>query len=211
MFTTKNINMKPNLLLLLFVTMALSASAQTDSVADKKPERPSIAFINTMDGKKIKGWLYKTDAAALYLLHPRTRPLPPLTTNVADLNYPGYTIDALQINTMVLKKRKSGLRGMLIGIGTGIVIGAIAGFASGDDPVTPYTGGFSDIFAAMGNSFAMSAEEKAAAGGILGGLAGGLIGSITGALLKKKIMIGGQKAAYQDAREELNRRSMVKF
>jgi len=203
--------MKPNLLLLLFVNMVLSASAQTDTIAPDKPQRPSIAIINTTDGKKIKGWLYKTDTAALYLLHPKTRPLPPLNSNIANLNYPGYNIDALQINTMVLKKRRAGLRGMLIGIGTGIVVGAVVGFASGDDPVEPYTGQFSDIFVAVGNSFAMTAEEKAAAGGILGGLAGGLIGGITGALLKKKITIGGKKDAYQNARDELNRRSMVKF
>lgn len=203
--------MKPNLLFLLFITMALPAAAQTDTIVSDKPGRPSIAFINTMDGKKIKGWLYKTDTAALYVLHPKTKPLPPLNLNTANLNYPGYNVDALQISTIVLKKRRSGLRGMLIGMGAGMVVGAIVGFASGDDPVAPYTGEFSDIFVAVGNSFAMTAEEKAAGLGILGGVTGGLIGGITGALLKKKIMIGGKKDAYHNAVEELNRHSMVKF
>ena len=186
--------MKQNLLLLIFLSMVFSATAQTDTIAPAKTTRPSRATINTMDGKIIKGWLYSTDTAAVYLLHARTKTLQSLNYKSPDQNQPTYSIDALQINTIALKKKNAGLKGALIGLGAGAVIGAVIGFASGDDPVTPYTGEvFSDIFISVGNSFAMTAGEKAAALSVVGGLTGALIGGITGALLKKKFIIGGKK------------------
>ena len=123
-----------------------------------------------------------------------------------------YSIDAAQINTISLKKKNAGLKGALIGMGAGIVIGAIAGFASGDDPVTPYTGElFSDMIIGFSNSFTMTAGEKAVGMGAVGALTGALIGGITGALLKKKFIIGGNKDIYHDSQAELNKRAMVKF
>jgi hypothetical protein len=92
------------------------------------------------------------------------------------------------------------------------VIGAIAGFASGDDPVAPYTGDpFADVFVSVGNAFAMTAGEKAVTLGAVGGLSGALIGGITGALLRKQFVIGGKKDNYHNAQAELNKRAMVKF
>ena len=165
-----------------------------------------------MDGKKIKGWLYKTDTGNVYLLPARTKALQPLYYKVPDVNDASYNVEALQINTIVLKKRNEGLKGAWIGFGAGAVIGAIIGFESGDDPVSPLSGNpFNDIFVSLGNSFAMTAGQKAVFTGITGGAIGALIGGITGALLKKKFIIGGKKAIYQNSLEELNKRAIVKF
>jgi hypothetical protein len=204
--------MKQNLLQLIFLSMVFSATAQTDTIAPAKTKKPSMATINTMEGKRIKGWLYKTDTGNVYLLHTGKKALQPLNYKSPSQDQVIFNIDALQINTIALKKKNAGLKGTLIGLGAGIVVGVIAGFASGDDPVTPYTGeAFSDIFISVGNSFAMTAGEKAAALSVFGGLTGAAIGAITGALLKKKFIIGGKKDAYRNSQAELNKRAMVNF
>ena len=202
-----------SIILPFLLTITFSASSQIETTTDTtKTKVPSRAIINTMDGKKIKGWLYKTDTGNVYLLPARTKALQPLYYKVPDVNDASYNVEALQINTIVLKKRNEGLKGAWIGFGAGAVIGAIIGFASGDDPVSPLSGNpFNDIFVSLGNSFAMTAGQKAVFTGITGGAIGALIGGITGALLKKKFIIGGKKAIYQNSLEELNKRAIVKF
>ncbi len=189
--------MKQNLLQLIFLSMVFSATAQTDTAALAKTTRPSRATVNTMDGKIIKGWLYKTDTGSVYLLHAKTKVLQPLNYNTADRNQPTYNIDAFQINTIALKEKRAGLKGALIGLGAGAVVGAIIGFASGDDPPEQF--------------LAFTAGEKAFGLGLLGGSTGALIGGIAGALSKKVFIIGGKNDAYRNAQEELNNRSMIKF
>jgi len=204
--------MKQNLLLALILTTAYTATAQTDTIKPAKSTKPGIATINTLDGKTIKGWLYTMDHNNVYLL-PDGNKTKQFNDNSALRQANGsYSIDAAQINTISLKKKNAGLKGALIGMGAGIVIGAIAGFASGDDPVTPYTGEvFSDMIIGFSNSFTMTAGEKAVGMGAVGALTGALIGGITGALLKKKFIIGGNKDIYHDSQAELNKRAMIKF
>lgn len=202
-----------SIVLPFLLAITFSASSQIETTTDTtKTKVPSRAIINTMNGGKIKGWLYKIDTGNVYLLPARTKALQPLNYKVPDVNDASYNVEALQINTIVLKKRNEGLKGAWIGFGAGAVIGAIIGFSSGDDPVSPLSGNaFNDIFVSIRNSFAMSAGEKAAVIGITGGAIGALIGGITGALLKKKFIIGGKKTIYQNSFEELNKRAMVKF
>ena len=203
--------MKQNLLLAFIFTAVASASAQTDSIEPVKATTPRHATITTTDGGKIKGWLYKLDDDKIYLL-PDGKTAKQASNNAAAKDNSHYSIDALQINTISLKKKNAGLKGALIGFGIGAAIGAIAGFASGDDPVAPYTGDpFGDMFVAMGNAFTMTAGEKAVGLGVVGGLTGALIGGITGALLKKQFIIGGKKDNYHNSQAELNKRAMVKF
>ena len=189
--------MTQKLLPLIFLSMVFSATAQTDTIAPAKPKRPSIATISTMDGKRIKGWLYNTDSAAVYLQHARPKALPPPNYKAPNQNQPTYSIDALQINTIALKKKNAGLEGVLIGLVAGAAVGAIIGFASGDDPPEEW--------------FALTAGEKAFGLGLLGGSTGALIGAIAGALSKKVFIIGGKNDAYRNAQAELNNRAMIKF
>jgi hypothetical protein len=204
--------MKQNLLLLIFLSIVFSAASQADSIGSVKTKAPSIAIINTMDGKKIKGWLYKIDTGNVYLLPASVRTLQPLNYKSPNLNDASYRVEALQINTIALKKKNAGLKGALIGLAAGAAIGAAIGFASGDDPVAQYSGNaLGDMFVSLGNAFAMTAGEKAAGLALVGGLTGALIGGITGALLKKKFIIGGKKDVYRNTQEELVKRAMVKF
>jgi hypothetical protein len=212
LLTFKLLIMKEHLLPLIFLSMVFSASAQTDTVEPAKLKKPSIATISTMDGKKIKGWFYKTDSDNIFLLSTKIKAQKPLNNKSPALENGSNKIDVIQINTIVLKKKNAGLKGALIGLAAGVVVGAIIGFASGDDPVKPYTGdAYSDVFIDLGNAFALTATEKAAGLSVVGGMTGALIGGITGALLKKKFIIGGKKDNYKNAQAELNKMAMVKF
>jgi hypothetical protein len=189
--------MKQNLLLLAFLTMVLSAIAQPDTITPAKQPKPSVAIINTMEGKKIKGWLYKTDTGNVYLLPAGKKALQSLNYKLPGQDQVMYNIDALQINTIALKKKNAALKGTLIGLGAGIVVGAIAGFASGDDPQEEW--------------FALTAGEKAFGLGIIGGFTGALIGVIAGVLSKTVFIIGGKRDTYRNAQAALNKRALVKF
>lgn len=204
--------MKKLFIICTVLTIQLSAVAQTDTAAPAQKKAPSRAIINTMDGRKVKGWLYKIDTSNVYLLPAKTKNLQPLYYKAPDVNDASYNLEAMQINTIVLKKRNHALKGALIGFGAGAVIGATIGFASGDDAISPLSRNpANDFFVSLENSFAMTAGEKAAAIGISGGVIGALIGGITGALMKKTFIIGGNKNNYSNSQEELNKRAMVKF
>jgi len=190
--------MKQNLLLAVLLAAVLSAAAQKDSIATNNSTSPRLATISTMDGAKFKGWFYKIDDNKIYLL-PAGQSAKQAMSNPGITNDNGhYNIDALQINTISLKKKNAGLRGALIGFGVGAAAGVIAGFASGDDDPT-------------NDWFALTAGEKAVVFGALGGVTGALIGGIAGALAKKFFVIGGKKDLYRNERAELNKLAMVKF
>src|SRR5204863_9953675 len=104
----------------------------------------------------------------------------------------------------------SGVKGELIELGNDVVSGVIMGYAYGDDSVAPYKGTFADVFIALGNSFAMTAEEKAVADGIALGLTGAITGFVIGKLAKKKFIIGGKKEVYRDLQGDLMKRLIIK-
>ena len=204
--------MKNYLLIATTLFFTLHSFSQTDSVVSKKKFVPSMATIKTLDGKKAKGWFYKMNDENIYLL--------PLTKNKKyfrssdflspDVNADSYNIQVSQISTIALQKKNAGWKGALLGLGAGVITGAIIGFADGDDPVYQYQGDFGDIFRGISNAFAMTAGEKALANGIGLGLTGALTGFIMGKLLKKKFIIGGQKDTYRDLQGELMKRLIIK-
>src|SRR5436189_4708972 len=199
------------LLLIAFSAMAISAFGQTDSASNTKKIVPYHAIIHTMDGGKTKGWLYKIDDNNIYLLPASSRKkLSAAELKSKDLNISALNFDISQINTISTQKKNSGLKGALIGLGTGVLTGVIMGYASGDDPVAPYTGTFADVFIALGNSFAMTAEEKSVADGIALGLTGAITGFVIGKLAKKKFIIGGKKEVYRDLQGDLMKRLIIK-
>jgi hypothetical protein len=206
---TKKTIMK-NLLLLTFSVLTIPVFGQTDTAAKAKKLVPHLAIIRTMDGSKTKGWLYKMDDNNIYLLPANRKKLSLSEFKSPDLNKSAMNFNISQINTISTQKKSAGLKGALIGLGAGTLIGVISGFASGDDPVTPYTGTFADPFIAIGNAFAMTAEEKAVANGIGLGLTGAITGFVIGKLAKKKFIIGGKKESYRDLQGELMKRLILK-
>jgi len=193
--------------LLSFITFffAFSIFSQTDSTAPAKKTVPSIATIKTLDGKKVKGWFYKMNDENIYLL-PVSRNKKYFRSSeflAPDLNAGNYNIQVSQINTIALQKKNAGLKGALLGLGAGVITGAIIGFAEGDDPITPYTGTWGDLFIGLGNAFAMTAGEKAVMYGAMVGIMGSLTGFIISKVARKKFIIGGQKNTYRDLQGDL--------
>jgi uncharacterized membrane protein len=77
------------------------------------------------------------------------------------------------------------LEGLLIGG----VIGALIGFAGGDDSKETF--------------FAMTAGEKALGAGLLGGTAGAITGLIIGLAAHKTFIIRGKKENYERMRKKM--------
>jgi len=191
---------------LLFYTTVF---AQGDSLNTSKKKKVYLAIIKKMDGDKIKGWFYKMDDSTVYLLPAKKKHLAIYKADPS-LNKNSYSVSISAINSISFQKKNAALHGALIGLGIGAVTGATAGLISGDDPVAGYTGDpFADIFIALGNSFAMTAGEKALAYGA--GLAGvgALTGFIVGKIAKKKFIIGGNIQVYHDLQAEFSKRVII--
>ena len=190
-----------------------SVFSQTDSTSSVKKSVPSIATIKTLDGKKVKGWFYKMNDENIYLLPVKRNKKYFRSSEFlsVDISEGGFNVQVSQINTIALQKKNAGLKGTLIGLGTGAIIGALTGFISGDDPIQEC--GPNDFFcigAAINNALAMTAGEKAFVGAIGLGLTGALTGFILGKVAKKKFIIGGKKDTYRDIQGELMKRLIIK-
>lgn len=207
----KPTSMKKVIALLPVILLAIQTMVQTDSVATAPetpvPKGPYKATIKTIDGKTQQGWLYQVNDSQVVLL----KNVRDLRNKYDELLQPtgSYILPADQIHTISLKRKNAGLKGMLIGFGAGALSGIVSGFISGDDPVTPYTGTFADAFIGIGNAFAMSAGEKAVAGGLIFGTGGGIVGLIISSVAKKKFTIGGKKEKIRDLHAELVQKNII--
>lgn len=181
----------------IFLTAACSvlivlSKAQTDSTAEKS-QKVFVASVTTMEGKIIKAPLSAVNDTQL-VLKTKKRQL---------------VVPAENLKSFTLKRKNSALKGALIGFGIGAAAGVIIGLASGDDPVMSYPDPYNDPFligsmaVAMNNAFAMTAGEKAIAGGLGLGATGAIVGTIIGAVAKKKFTIGGKKEKFHDLQGEI--------
>jgi hypothetical protein len=183
-----------------FMAHALMA-ALTLQAQDQIPVQPTEykafnASIQTLDDRAIYGSLYAVSDSQLVL-----------KGSSGQL----FSIASENLKTLSIKRKNSVLRGALIGFGIGVLSGAVIGFASGDDPIVqPGPDDFWGIGAAVSNSFAMTAGEKAIAGGIVMGVSGAIIGTVVGALVKKRFIIGGRKEKYRDLQADLMHRLVRK-
>ena len=114
------------------------------------------------------------------------------------------------INSIALQRKNAGAKGALYGFLARAVIGAIVGFAEGDDKVLKQTNDpFNNIFVEINNAFAQTASEKALYYGLgIGGI-GALSGFIIGKIVKKKFIIGGKKENLKNYQSEIRQRLML--
>jgi len=201
--------MKKWLTVLFFPFLSVISIAQNGSTTPGKKQQPNIAYINSMDGEKVKGWFFKMDDEHIYLLPASRKTFSWTEFKKPDLNNKSFQMDVSAVNTIKLQKKNASIKGALLGLGIGAVTGALIGFVSGDDPVTPYTGTAADIFISLGSAFTMTAGQKALWGGVAFGLTGAGIGALIGVLKKKLFVIGGKKETYRDLQGELMKRIMV--
>jgi hypothetical protein len=188
----------------LFMTAACSiaifvSQAQTDSTSEKK-QKAFNATVTTMDSKTLKGSLFTVNDTQLIL-----------KTNDQQMVVP-----AENLKSFTVKRKHSALRGALIGFGVGAAAGIIIGLASGSDPVMAYPNPNEDplllgsMVVAMNNAFAMTAGQKAVAGGLGLGATGAIVGTIIGSVAKKKFTIGGKKEKFHDLQGELMKKLVIK-
>ncbi len=169
------------------------SQAQTDSATAKK-QKIFIASVTTMDGKFLKGSISAVNDSQVVLKTYKNQ----------------LVVPAENLKSFTVKRKHSALRGALIGFGVGAAAGIIIGLASGNDPIMTYNPGpYGDplgleaIGVAMNNAFAMTAGQKAVAGGIGLGATGAIVGTIIGAVAKKKFIIGGRKEKFHDLQGQL--------
>jgi len=177
-------------ILVVLVLVFLVSKSQSDEGYAKKI-KPFNAYIKTLDNKTVKATLRGINDSML----------------VVSVSQRGqqWHIPAENIQSFSIKRKNSAARGALIGFAIGAATGILVGLASGDDPVynEPVYDPFTAVAVGLNNMFAMTAGEKALAGGIGLGLSGAIIGSITGALVKKKFIIGGRKETFRDLQSEI--------
>ena len=188
----------------LFLTAACSiaiffSQAQTDSTSGKK-QKVFNATVTTMDSKTLKGSLFTVNDTQL----------------ISRTNDQQMVVPAENLKSFTVKRKHSALRGALIGFGVGAAAGIIIGFASGSDPVMAYPNPNEDplligsMVVAMNNAFAMTAGQKAVAGGLGLGATGAIVGTIIGSVAKKKFIIGGKKEKFHDLQGELMKKLVNK-
>ena len=178
-------------LFLLFAGMLALMTIQAQP--DAKKQKQFIASIKGMDNTIIKGRLVAVNDSQVILK-----------------SYSGnQRVPVENITTLTLKRKNSVLKGTLIGFGIGAVTGIIIGLASGNDPIMPYPDPYEDplfvgtMVAGINNAFAMTAGQKAVAGGLALGTTGAIVGAIVGAVAKKKFIIGNKKERFHDLQGEL--------
>lgn len=149
------------------------------------------ARIQTTGGRLNEGYVYAVSDTAL-LLSPFKRRLNINDTASRDglRSYPFRDLEYVTIH------RNGGTgRSVLIGLCIGAVTGAVAGFASGDDPSSQF--------------IRLSAGEKAFGVGVFGGMVGGLIGLVVGVGGHHTFVIKGKKEKFDNMSQKLAARMAI--
>jgi len=163
--------MKIHAILLLLLVCAINPLTAQDSTSLKY--RTFRITVYGPDKIITSGWLANiTDSSVLVSSQPVRFGIP------ADIKEPPKPIIFTRLQTVDIKRKNGGTRGLLIGLASGFIIGAVIGLASGDD-----TEGF----------IRFSAGEKALAGGVLLGAVSGLAGVVVGAVSRKRFNLQGNK------------------
>lgn len=184
-------------LCLVVMSTHTGVTAQTTSTVDSIALKKRIYRVSiiTADSKRNTGYLASVSDSNLYLSpHPLHFSLIKINDNLAA--YPYDHLEKLEI-----KRKGAAGRGAWQGALIGLAAGAIAGFASGDDPVVPTDN--SNPFGGISNAFRLTAGEKAVAGGFVGAVAGSLIGALIGSLVKKNFIIGRNKERFHEMRQSI--------
>jgi hypothetical protein len=181
--------MKTYLITLIFSLTCSLLNAQQDTIR-KSNYKCIIGLINVK--KEISGELFKTDDTSITMMK--------VTRNYKSYNKTDFELMPISVSSLEyleFKKKGDTGKGIVIGGLSGLLIGGLIGFASGDDE----QGGWE-------NMFAMTAGEKAVVGGILGIIPGALIGLAVGS--SKNIFIGihGNNEKYNSSRKRMDKFSI---
>lgn len=166
-------NIVLSILILFFVAPELYSQDRTEKRKAYK------IWVKKMDGSKVNGYLYSTTEQGINIS---------TSSSAEDLSL--ILIEAENIREIRLRRKGSVGRGLGIGFLGGALIGAIIGFADGDndDKCSPFFGG---QICTEGKKSGEKATELAVGLGIFGAGVGAVVG--TG---KKKFLIDGNTDTY---------------
>lgn len=170
----------------LFLFLLMTAIAGDASAQDSTANSPAFlrARAMTRGGRATEAWLYSVTDTTLLLSWEKRLPRLYDTTRGKGIQSFGYQ----DLEYVTYFRRGAMGRSILIGLAIGATTGAIAGFASGDDPP---------------GLFALSAGEKAFAVGLLGAATGTITGLIIGAASHRTFIINGKRDRFARMSQKL--------
>ena len=181
--------MRTSILVIAFAALQFSVCAQD------APQKFKKFKVNVFHGKnKISsGFLLPlSDTVVRVVKHASAINSKALDNYYRDFHYS-------DINRITVTTKGAVGKGLLIGTLTGMTVGAMIGYMSGDDhPCAASSNDFFGIGYTTCESFRSTASEKAMFSGISGGAAGATLGICIGALAIKKFVIGRKKKAFMD-------------
>lgn len=124
-------------------------------------------------------------------------------TLVASLKNIDRQIAYQNLRGVLVRRKGSTLRGLVIGVLSGGLVGAVAGYADGNDPECT-NAGYAYGFSLCGLS--STASQKAAMGSVAFGSLGGIVGTLVGAIVRKNYIIGGDKEKFNSFRNRMTKR-----
>ena len=171
---------------LLIVVLSVLSREEPTLLPDTLPIKLHTYKVSVYNFNKQSNFGYLAEINdSVLLLSPtevRYNPIYSDSKNTKSFNY-------IDISSIKIRRTGTTGRGILIGAVSGLVTGAIIGFADGDDPPDPF--------------FSYTAGEKAIAVGAMGSVVGAVIGGIIGGVVKKKFTIHGKKKKFDHLRMKL--------
>jgi len=154
------------LLLLIGLSMTCNAFCQEKNKKTKKYK----AWVSLLDSRSVvKGYFNSAKDSSILILNPKNNEL--------------IEVPIHQINKIKIRRKNRIGRATAIGAASGLLFGAITGYADGDDPPETWL-------------LRQTAEEKATVGAIAAIPIGAGIGAAIGSI-KKTFKIGGSMANYR--------------
>ena len=137
------------------------------SIADAQKIKTYKAWVTLTNENKVTGILYSADKDGIVLMD-------------KDLTDTTAFVDYKTIKVLKIRRKGSVGKGAWVGAVSGMVIGGVAGYASGDDDLSGWL-------------FSSTAEEKILEAGIPAAIAGTGIGMLVGTNRKKYLIEGNHK------------------
>ncbi len=170
--------------IVLFLVFSLFALSENLYAKKKGAE----LIIQKIEGQQVIGELIAVKENSLLLLD---------SESGADVS-----VDIREIKLIEIVKNSKSLAWGGIGLVSGAVIGALAGYIAGDDPPLRGCWGFEPT---ISKPFPMSADDKALVLGIGCGIVGGSLGGIGGAIAGKDKIIQFEGKSETEMKKALNK------
>ena len=184
-------------IILLIVLLGTKFALKAQEISTQKKKIFKVTLVGNIAGK---GYIAAIQDSGLYL---SSKPV--FFNMISSEQNTAKVIDYEELGSLMVKRKGSAGRGYLIGVVTGALGGALAGFASGKD------GEYENTVGSIGGvpiyTRSYTAGQKAGVGAIVFGFTGGIVGFIAGALSGKNFVIDGDKDKFITFRSNLIKRT----